>query len=428
MAFYGIPIEKKYPLNTEDEVRISITHFNKCPKIKRKILANNINKRLIELDMLISLSSDNDFINYIDKRYLADVSNDEILPSYRNMCYDITQIQHKEEQPNEYNRKVYEAMVKYAEESNDVDKLTDFLREGNEFADNITRSMMNYNDDSLIIMDIINHAYESLYLVSLQYNVSKEYVNKLLDDLEEMYVELHDNYMVKRKIFALNQYNSRCISMKTELNTLIARRTKDLLNGKFTVKALGKMSSFAIRYTQGNYNLTSYFIEKQNELKEYYTMQNKYFLSGFNFHKPVSDIYGDSYSLFETEVEIQNNGGRDIQEILKLYPKLTFDIPYSDMYRLQKKFKYIKQIPVKDLYNVTIVSINEGNIHFVTKKKNGDRNIFYIIPYDKLINDIYPICSENNKSNKITAMKVILKSEEFSDEDYNTTLESCTKF
>ena len=38
MAFYGIPIEKKYPLDTEDDVRRAIADFNNCQHIKRKIL------------------------------------------------------------------------------------------------------------------------------------------------------------------------------------------------------------------------------------------------------------------------------------------------------------------------------------------------------------------------------------------------------
>lgn len=431
MSFYGIPIEKKYPLNNEDEVRIAIGNFNKCPIIKRKILANNINKRLIDFDMMVSLYDDNEFINYIDKRYLADVSNNEIRACYSNTCFDITQIQHSTKTSDEYNKDVYDTMVKFAEETNDMEKLTDFLREGNDYADSITRSMKTSEPESLMIMDIIKHTYDSLYLVSLQYNVSTEYVNKLLTDLEEMYLELqNDSYMVKRKIFALNQYNSRCITMKTELNILIGKKTKDLLNNKFTMKTLGKMSSFAMRYGQGSDTLTSYFKDKQNELKEYFTMQNKYFFSGFSFHKPLTGYNGDSFSMFEAEMDLRHRG-RDIKDLLKRYPKLTLEIPYSDMYRLQKKFNYIKQISVEGLSNVTIVSINEGDIHFVTKKKNGDKNVFYLISYDKLLNMVFAISDGSNNSErwtKFTAMKVILKSEELKDENYNATLESCTKF
>ncbi len=324
MEFYGIPIEKKYPLNTEEEIRIAIAQFNKCPIIKRKILSDNIHKRIYDLNMLISLDEDNEFINYIDKRHLASIDNGEIRACYKNTCYDITKIPYLEKTSDEYNKDVYDMMVKFAEETKDVEKLTDFLREGNDYADNITKTKMPLDDESLMIFEIIDHLYESLYLVSLQYNVSKDYVNKLLTDLEELYVELLDNYRVKRKIFALNQYNTRCIGMKTELNILIGRRTKDLLNGKFTMKSLGKMSSFMMSYGYGADVLTSYLKNKQNELKEYYTMQNKYFLSGFDFHKPcLTGLIGDSYSMFETEIDIQHRG-KEIKKCLK--PRLIYSI------------------------------------------------------------------------------------------------------
>ncbi len=133
--------------------------------------------------------------------------------------------------------------------------------------------------------------------------------------------------------------------------------------------------------------------------------------------------------MFETEIDIQHRG-KEIKKILKRYPKLTLDITYSDIYRLQKKFKYIKQLPMEGLSNVTITSINDGDIYFVTKKKNGDKNIFYLVPYDKLLNLIFPIMDEdgNERFTKFTATKVTLKPEDESEQDYSTTLESCTKF
>lgn len=428
MAFYGIPIEKKYPLNDEDDVLRAILSFNKCPVIKRKILADNINDRIRTFDMLITLEKDNDFINYIDKRYLADISNKELRGCYLNGCRDIAKISDSGKSINEYNKEVYNTMKEFIRNTSDIDKIYDFLRDGNEYADKITREKAFTDREFALSMSVINHLCESLYLISLQYNVSKDYVNNLLDDLEEMYVEFQDNYVMKRKVLALNQYNTKCLKLKSELNTLIGKRTKDLLEGKVSVRAVGKMSRLMLRHNQNDESLTNYLKDKQNDLKEYFTMQNKYFLSGFSFHKScLTGMCDDSYSMFETEMDLQHRV-EDIMKVLKKYPKLNLEISYSDIYRLHKRFSYVKQLPLKGLSNITIVSMNEGQIYIVTKKK-GDNNTFYLIKYNDLLNLSLNLMREDEviKPKSIKGIKLIFKNEVL-DENISSALESCTKF
>lgn len=426
MAFYGIPIENKYPLNTEEEVNVAILQFNKCPVIKRKILADNINKRILELDMLITLQEDNDFINYIDKRHLVDVRNNDIRSCYKNCCDEITQISTDNKNAEEYNKEVYNSMVKFIESNNNIEKVTDFLRHGNDYADGVTKNLYIGNNEALISMDIVHQLCESLYLISLQYNVSKDYVSNLLDDLEELYVEFQDKYIIKRKILALNQYNTRCVQIKTELNVLIGKRTKDLLNGKVSFKSVGKMTRLMLKADKADGVLSHYLKDKQSELKEYLTMQSKYFLSGFDFKKScLTGLNCDQYSMMEAEIDIQNSK-HEITMLTNKYPQLILDITYSDMYRLHKKLNYVKQIPVNGLANITIASMNNGQIYVVTKKKKNP-NVFYLVNYDELLK--YTLVSETGISDRksIKGIKLIFKNEVL-DDNIDLALESCTRF
>ena len=49
---FGLPEDRKYPLNDEKRVLSAIQYFRYCKKSKRHELAKNINKRLKELDNL----------------------------------------------------------------------------------------------------------------------------------------------------------------------------------------------------------------------------------------------------------------------------------------------------------------------------------------------------------------------------------------
>lgn len=68
---FGLPKERKYPLNDEEHVRKAIQFFKYCEKTKRNELALNINKRLKSYNMTISVSGDNPFSKYADKRYVT---------------------------------------------------------------------------------------------------------------------------------------------------------------------------------------------------------------------------------------------------------------------------------------------------------------------------------------------------------------------
>lgn len=64
---YGLPDERKFPLNDEEHVRKAIQFFKFCPVKKRQILANNINKKIKEFNMEVSVSKDNPFYKYANR-------------------------------------------------------------------------------------------------------------------------------------------------------------------------------------------------------------------------------------------------------------------------------------------------------------------------------------------------------------------------
>lgn len=76
---YGLPDERKYPLNDEEHVRKAIQFFKFCPVKKRQILANNINKKIKEFNMEVSVSKDNPFYKY-SNRLTVKVTESNIEP------------------------------------------------------------------------------------------------------------------------------------------------------------------------------------------------------------------------------------------------------------------------------------------------------------------------------------------------------------
>lgn len=69
---FGLPDERKYPLNDENHVRLAIKFFLYCPANKKFILASNINKRAKALDMKLHITDDSPFAKYADKNIVTE--------------------------------------------------------------------------------------------------------------------------------------------------------------------------------------------------------------------------------------------------------------------------------------------------------------------------------------------------------------------
>lgn len=64
---YGLPKDKKYPLNDEQHVRSAIQMFAYCPSDKKATLARNIKRRIGQLHMDIQVSKGSAFYDYAGK-------------------------------------------------------------------------------------------------------------------------------------------------------------------------------------------------------------------------------------------------------------------------------------------------------------------------------------------------------------------------
>ena len=70
---FGLPKERKYPLNDETRIRKAIQFFKYCPHKDRNELATNINKRLRETGLKIQVSEDNPFYKYANKELIETI-------------------------------------------------------------------------------------------------------------------------------------------------------------------------------------------------------------------------------------------------------------------------------------------------------------------------------------------------------------------
>jgi len=84
---FGLPKERKFPLNDENHVRSAITFFKYAKPNQRRELAKNINLRLKKFDMSVNVSENNPFYKYIDRKYLAESVVIEATFSYEEGKY-----------------------------------------------------------------------------------------------------------------------------------------------------------------------------------------------------------------------------------------------------------------------------------------------------------------------------------------------------
>lgn len=72
---FGLPDDRKFPLNDEAHVVKAVQFFKYCKRTKRNELAKNINKRIRELKLDISVSKRNPFYKYADKNIVTITEN-----------------------------------------------------------------------------------------------------------------------------------------------------------------------------------------------------------------------------------------------------------------------------------------------------------------------------------------------------------------
>ena len=67
---FGLPDERKYPLNDKEHVLHAIKFFNYCPDEKQTELGGNINKALKKFNMKVNVGAGNKFSEHINPKFL----------------------------------------------------------------------------------------------------------------------------------------------------------------------------------------------------------------------------------------------------------------------------------------------------------------------------------------------------------------------
>lgn len=91
---FGLPEQRKYPLNDEAHVRKAIQFFKFCPEKDRPTLANNINKRMKELKISSNVSKKNPLSEFVKPGWVITVteavdelmSDDKLLLEFLEDC------------------------------------------------------------------------------------------------------------------------------------------------------------------------------------------------------------------------------------------------------------------------------------------------------------------------------------------------------
>ena len=155
---FGLPKDRKFPLNDEVHVRKAIQFFKYCEPTKRNELASNINKQAKKLGLKLNVSKDNIFYKYADKRIIATENSEEIV----NETY----------QWNSYND------PEYVEESEEY--YEDF-RHRLKVELGVENEEDNFNDEYLITINSINGLIDTDYLCK---NIFKGIVTIRLTEIE----------------------------------------------------------------------------------------------------------------------------------------------------------------------------------------------------------------------------------------------------
>lgn len=415
---YGLPLDKKFPLNCKEEIIAAISNFNSCHKVKRTILADNINRELARNNMIVKVPEDSEFRNYIDEDYFAGITG---YSRYNRVCNSVCEIPFDGSSINDYNRRVFEHMVECGQNIKDDNEYSSFLQNGNEYADSVMKNNAVLPREMIMCMEIVENICDSLVSIILDYSPSEYFVKKLLEDLEELFIlYATSTWYMRRKVLRLNHLASR-IGRKNDVNKLIAMKTQQLMNNETSLFNQLKISKAQMKHLKDcdNSQLLSYLKDKQMELKSYFDLQYGYFLCGdpIYYKKQAHDGFNSiEYTMFEC-MQNQYMLIKGKESFLKKYPKLSLDIDYGNFFRLRSKYKNCKQFSINNAV-ITLLVLN--NLPYIVCKRKDDNNVLYLVKYDDIIGNPFP-------KSPPKAIKVKFKNKVF-EGDVDNLIKSSMKF
>lgn len=196
---FGIPENRSYPLNDKNHVIKAVQFFRYVPADKKKILADNINRKAKQLGMKLSVKEDSPFYKYADKSILRE--SNEYLLMENSYAFDISAFRYG---VDEFLNKIQSKIIKNEEDLLNLEY--DIQRNAN---DMINKYMVDVNNNlhKMNLFRIINilmrekyyEFIEAMSYIKSDYNIlEKLKYDKLIratlaDILNILRSEIHNN-------------------------------------------------------------------------------------------------------------------------------------------------------------------------------------------------------------------------------------------
>lgn len=238
---FGLPSERKYPLNDKSHVLSAIKFFKFAKKNQRRELAKNINIKLNKYDMKVNVDKDNPFYKYIDRSCLNESVNIfDKSPKDFNYWYNETLKIKEKRSKRFYGYKiedlpmtiVMQKMVDTAENEDQLKKARELIRTmhffgGTEYFDRhnkITYDEFYWDSYDTQIekqrQKIKNMKKKSVTESTINKNIFSEY-GKIVYDIEKAMYEYLDEYVILEKEKIVYNVIKNTVDKNYEFNLFI---------------------------------------------------------------------------------------------------------------------------------------------------------------------------------------------------------------
>ena len=366
---FGLPSDRKYPLNDESHVRKAIQYFKFCKPTKRTELAKNINRRIRELNMKTSVSKDNPFSKFADKKYVTIKEsvdkfyaneNIEYIDKYAIYSYnDITTLENccmiLMDEYLESSMTKWNGFDNIKEINNILNERYEEFESFNESASNTYHLAEAASKDIINLMKNDNTLYDitpQLEMISMIPN--KFHAYRLCCEMMSNIYE-NTNRTSDISIYVIENYLKRIDSLKSELSSYISNHSSDVVTE--SVVDLFSMNDEMKKTDAYNDMLQDVHIQSRNDLYI------------------INAVMGKPYP---KEITSTHNIYIDPAKFSKLFKDLTFELSPVDLL-FAKHCKDIKNIETKE--NIMGDTIYFGNIkddkndYLITKCKSDNDTI-----------------------------------------------------
>lgn len=211
---FGLPKERKYPLNDESHVRSAIIYFKYCKPEQRRELAKNINLKLKKFDMKVKVGEKNPFYKYIDKKYLAE----SFAPVNESLSFSYKKGTNPNNKYDQYICKLISQSDFYVDES--------FIINAEKEVYKILHTTTDNNENLLLFLYNINNIFEIIYTEYFNYH---KYINAKIS-VTSWYYPLVNDF---RKTFMMKITSTNMVIDISKEQTLYLEFLGKVLKHKF---------------------------------------------------------------------------------------------------------------------------------------------------------------------------------------------------